>query len=364
MNLLFTPIKIGNMTVKNRFVRSATHDWLGNEDGTISLAEIDLYRELAKGATGLIITAHGYISHPLGRGSMRQNGIYHDRHISGYRHLAAAVHEYDAKLVVQISHAGRQTTLDLTEGQTPIAPSAITDRTVNITPIAMTEDDIWQLIDDFVSAIERVKMAGCDGVQLHIAHGYGLSQFLSPYTNRRNDEWGGSIENRTRILTEIITRAKVRVGEDFPILVKLNSTDGFTGPEYLSLADAVYAAMLLEKLGIAAIEVSGGIRESKGVMSRPGIRDLDDEAYFAPAARAIKAVVSIPVILVGGLRTTAKMNALIEDGTTDMVSLSRPFIKEPDLVSRIEGGQKKVSCISCNACFNPAGLACHHLPRT
>ena len=360
MNILFQPISIGSMVVKNRFVRSATQDWLGNPDGSISEMELELYRALAENHVGLIMTAHSFVQYPLGQASIRQNAIYDDRFIAGYRKLANTVHSYGAKLVLQISHAGRQTTSDLTGGVTPMAPSPVVDESTGITPRPMTEDDIWQLIDAFVAAMVRAKAAGCDGVQLHIAHGYCLSQFISPYGNRRTDSWGGSLENRTRILREIILRAKNKLGASYPILVKLNSTDGFDTSSYLSLSDVIHIAKILADLGVAAIEVSGGMRETKGVMSRPGILTPDQEAYFAPAAKAIKSAVDIPVILVGGLRSRKVMESLVAGGIADMVALSRPFIKEPDLVMRLHTGQEKSSCISCNACFKPQGLQCYY----
>lgn len=359
MSVLFTPIKIGAMTIKNRFVRSATQDFLGNDDGSISDQEMALYEKLAQNEVDMIITAHTYVQHPLGRASIRQNGIYEDRFILGYQKLAKTVHKYDTKLIMQISHAGRQTVLALTEDQTPIAPSAVTDRSTSQTPREMTEEDIYQLIEDFTAAMGRAKASGCDGVQLHIAHGYALSQFISPYTNRRSDKWGGTIENRTRILTEIITRGRKVVGPDYPILVKLNSTDGFSEQGYLSIEDVLYTAKLLENLGIAAIEVSGGIKEAKGVMSRPGITKVEQEAYFASAAKAIKEAITIPVILVGGLRSQEVMTEIITSNTADMISLSRPFIKEPDFIKKLQAGQQKAACISCNACFNPKGLTCY-----
>ncbi|MEN6565711.1 MAG: NADH:flavin oxidoreductase [Veillonellales bacterium] len=360
MSVLFEPISIGSMVVKNRFVRSATQDTLGNEDGSISEKEILLYRRLAENDVGLIITAHSYVQHPLGRGSIRQNGIFNDSLIEGYQRLAAAVHPYGSKLVLQISHAGRQTAVDLPAGEQAIAPSAVTDNSTGITPRAMTSDEISQLIHAFVEAMVRAKRSGCDGVQLHIAHGYCLSQFLSPYTNRRTDEWGGCVKNRTRILKEIILQGKQLIGDDYPVLVKLNSTDGYSGAGYLCLQDVLYTARLLESLGVSAIEVSGGIRESKKVMSQPNIRQPEQEAYFAPAAKKIKAVVNIPVILVGGIRSLSVMEDLITRQTTDLISLSRPFVKEPDLVNRLRHSQTKAACVSCNACFSPNGLQCYY----
>jgi 2,4-dienoyl-CoA reductase-like NADH-dependent reductase (Old Yellow Enzyme family) len=359
MNTLFQPVSIGPMVIKNRFVRSATHDYMGNLDGTISDSEIMLYKSLAENGVGLIITAHSYVQHPLGQVAPGQNAIYDDQFIEGYRRITDIAHEHGSKLVLQISHAGRQVPAP-GEGLVPVAPSAVTDSSTGITPRALTDEEIRQLIDCYAAAMWRAKKAGCDGVQIHIAHGYLLSEFISPYTNRREDQWGGSIENRTRILKEIIISGKELVGEDYPVLVKLNTTDGFTGDGYLTLEDAVYTARLLDSLGVAAIEVSGGIKESKKGFAWPGINTPEKEAYFANAARKIKAEVSCPVILVGGLRSLAVMESIIEKGIADMVALCRPFIKEPDLVTRFLNGQARAACVSCNGCFNPKGIRCNY----
>jgi 2,4-dienoyl-CoA reductase-like NADH-dependent reductase (Old Yellow Enzyme family) len=356
MGILSEPITIGTMKVKNRFVRSATQDYYGAPDGSITDRQLELYRVLAENSLGLIITAHAYVQHPLGKASLNQNAIYDDRFIAGYSRLADVVHAGGAKLVLQVSHAGRQVSPDFEH--IPVAPSAVPDSSSNVAAREMSETEIFSLIDAYAAAMARAKTAGCDGVQLHIAHGYMLASFISPYTNRRTDQWGGSIENRCRILGEIMARGRKAVGADYPVLVKLNSTDGQTGDGYLSLENVVYAAKALESWGVNAIEVSGGIRENRGVMSRPGVVKPEQEAYFAAAAKEIKAAVNIPVILVGGLRSLAVMEKVVAGGTADMVALSRPLVKEPDLVTRLLGGQAKAACVSCNACFNTGGLRC------
>ena len=358
MSVLFEPVNVAGMHLKNRFVRSATNDYLGRPDGSISAQQMDLYRDLAAGGVGLIVTGHAYVQHPLGRASVNQNAIYDDRFIEGYRRLADAMHAEGAALVLQISHAGRQTPQDWPDDQTPVAPSAVREGQTGRTPRALTEEEIWSLIEAYVAAMVRAKAAGCDGVQLHIAHGYLLSSFLSPYTNCRTDAWGGSLENRCRILREIMTRGRRAVGEGYPVLAKLNSTDGFAGDGYLTLADVMAAARGLAAWGVSAIEVSGGHRAARGVMSRPGVLEVEQEAYFAEAARALKAAVGVPIILVGGLRSLSVMEDVVASGTADLVALSRPLICEPDLVNHFRAGQAKAICSSCNACFNPAGLRC------
>lgn len=358
MSILFQPTTIGTLRLRNRFVRSATQDYLGHPDGAISEPEIELYRDLAVGGIGLIVTGHAYVQHPLGRASVNQNGIFDDRFIAGYRRLADVVHAEGAALVLQISHAGRQTPQDWPDDLVPVAPSAIPDRSTGRTPRALLEEEIWSLVDAYAAAMGRAKAAGCDGVQLHAAHGYLLSAFLSPYTNRRTDAWGDSVMNRCRILREILVRGRRLVGDQYPVLVKLNTTDGVEGDGTLTLAEVVAIARLLVEWGVDAIEVSGGHREFREVMSRTRIRTPADEAYFALAARAVKAAVDAPVLLVGGLRSRAVMEAVVTGGTADLVALCRPLIREPDLVRRFAAGQEEATCDSCNACFNPAGLRC------
>lgn len=358
MSVLFRPVTVGGLHLKNRFVRSATHDYLGRPDGSISQSQMALYRDLAVGGVGLIITGHAYVQHPLGRASVNQNAIYDDRFVEGYRRLADTVHVAGAALVLQISHAGRQTPQDWPDDQTPVAPSAVREGQTGRTPRALTDEEVRSLIDAYVAAMVRAKTAGCDGVQLHIAHGYLLSAFLSPYTNRRTDTWGGSLEDRCRILREIVTRGRRAVGDEYPVLVKINSTDGPTGEGYLTPADVVAAVRSLVEWGVCAVEVSGGHREARSVMSRPGVVLPEQEAYFADAARALKAAVDVPVILVGGLRSLSVMEGVVASGAADLVALSRPLVCEPDLVNRLRAGQAKAICSSCNACFNPAGLRC------
>jgi 2,4-dienoyl-CoA reductase-like NADH-dependent reductase (Old Yellow Enzyme family) len=361
MSQLFKPYQIGNLQLRNRFVRSATQDWYSEPDGKISDAQLKLYADLAAGGVGLIITAHSYVSHPLGKAGLPQNAIYHDRFVDGYSRLAEVVHKNGAKLFLQLAHAGRQTTPELIGGEMPIAPSDMFDDKGNQTARAMTYDDIQRVLEDYEAAAMRAKRAGLDGVQLHMAHGYLLAQFLTPFTNRRDDEYGGTADHRIKLLCEVAYRVKAAVGKGFPVFSKLNTTDGVTADIQLSLPDVVYAAQMISEHGIGAIETSGGtIKESRLVMSKPGIRTPDQEACFADAAKQIKANVKVPVILVGCMRSVSVMENAIASGTADMVSLSRPFIKEPDLVNRLAAGQPKVACVSCNACFNPKGLKCYY----
>lgn len=361
MSKLFESCQIGTTTYRNRFVRSATQDWLCDANGVTTGAQLELYKNLAEGGVGLIITGHAYVSHPLGRAALRQNGIFDEKFVEGYKRMAEVVHQHGAKICLQLSHAGRQTLPEQIEGKMPVAPSDQFDEKGNLVARALTLDEIERIKEDFEAAAMRAKRAGFDSVQVHVAHGYLLAQFLSPFTNKRQDEYGGQMEQRTALPAEIAYRVKAAVGRQFPVYVKLNTTDGITAPSQLSIEEVIYAAQMLEAHGVDAIEMSGGtVKESRLVMAKPGILKPEQEAYFAPAARQIRAAVKIPLLLVGGLRSVAVMESLIEEGTADMVSLSRPFVREPALVNRLAAGQAKVSCVSCNACFNPEGLMCRY----
>lgn len=311
----------------------------------------------------MIVTGHSYVSHPLGRARIPQNAIYDDKFMDGYRRLADAVRKHGARLMMQLSHAGRQTAPEIVEGQMPLAPSDLFDETGGRTARAMTADEMSRIRDDYTAGALRARRAGLDGVQIHMAHGYLMAQFLSPFTNKRDDEYGGSLDRRLRFPREVVRQIREAVGSAFPILIKLNSTDGL--PEsyqpQLSLEDVVYFARILAGYGVDAIEVSGGtVKENRTVMSKPDIAEPCQEAYFAPAAQAIKVAVDVPVILVGGVRSLSVMESMIHDKVADMISLCRPFVREPDLVHRLKAGQLKASCVSCNACFNPKGLKCYY----
>jgi len=356
-SILFSPIKIGTLLVPNRFIRSATHEFMADEDGTVTPRLAALYRELAAGEIGLLISGHFYVL-PEGKASPRQTGIFDDRFIAGLKTLPRAVHDFPTRIFAQLAHAGRQTKMNLIEG-TPIAPSAVFEPTVKLMPREATAADIARIIDSFVEGARRAHEAGFDGVQLHAAHGYLLSAFLSPYTNRRTDEWGGSTEKRVRIVVEIIRTIRDR-HHLFPIIVKLNSDDFLEGG--LRPEESIEIARLLEAAGLDGIEVSSGTAEAGKGSMWAGLRAEADEGYFVPAAERIKAAVRIPVFGLGGNRTFDVLERFVRDGRVDLISLSRPLIREPHLVRQFRLGEiARSSCISCNKCFNPRGISCGDL---
>lgn len=355
LSVLFTPVTVGGATIANRFVRSATHDFLAGEDGTVSPAQVALYRTLAEGEVGLIISGHAFV-HPSGKAGPRQIAAHDDRFLPGLASLAEAAHRHPARVFLQVAHAGRQTKEKLC-GCRPLAPSAVPDPSSGVTPREMTGDEIRRTIDDFTAAARRAARAGFDGVQLHLAHGYLLSGFLSPHTNRRRDEWGGPLENRIRAAVEIIRGIKETAGAGFPVIAKLNATDLLPGG--VTAEEAVEAARLLERAGLDGLEASGGMAEAGRGSMWPGIRPEEEEGYFVPYAERIKAAVRMPVIGLGGIRSVSVMARLIGEGRVDMISMSRPFVRQPGLVRDIrEGRIQKTDCVSCNKCLNPRGLRC------
>ncbi len=357
-SILFTPVNIGRVVVPNRFVRSATQDFLAGDDGSITDRQVELFSRLAAGEVGLIITGHAFVN-PCGKAGPRQIGIHDDSTAPGLSRLAAAVHRFPTRIFVQLAHAGRQTKEKYC-GTVPLAPSAVFEPVYKVLPREMTEAEIVQTIDDFVRGAARARAAGFDGVQVHAAHGYLLSSFLSPHTNRRSDAWGGRLENRARIVSRIIRSIKADAGVDFPVAIKLNSSDLMPGG--LDIESAVAAARLFEAEGLDAIEVSGGTSEAGRGSIWPGVRPEEDEGYFVESAARVKAAVRVPVFGLGGLRTFRAMENMVLEGRVDLVSMSRPFIREPALVQKFrEGRIGRSECISCNKCMNPRGIACGDL---
>jgi len=357
-NILFTPIRICNLKLINRFVRSATHDYLADDlTGKVNPAQIELYRRLAEGQVGLIITGHAYV-HRSGKASPRQIAVDSDDKIEGLSQLAAAVQETGtgSRIFLQIAHAGRQTKPSLC-GQTPLAPSAVYDPVSRIMPREISPKEIEEIITWFIAAALRAKKAGFDGVQLHAGHGYLLSGFLSPHTNRRTDDWGGNWKNRSRILREIISGIKASCGQNFPVMAKLNATDHLSGG--ITLKEALLIARSLEETGLDAIEISGGMNEAGLGSVWPGLRDEDQEGYFVPLASEVKKHLKIPVAGLGGIRTFRVAESFLTRGLVDLISMSRPFINRPEILLDYKSGRlEKSPCLSCNKCFNPRGIRC------
>lgn len=344
---LFVPYQLGPLSLPNRIVRSATYEKMTDEDGFVTDQLIQMYVDLARGGAGLIITGNALV-HATGRSVPKQICIHNDFYIPKLRQLADAVHDAGGLVVLQLSHGGRQCFPSLL-GQTPIAPSAVDEPTLKLTPRVMEHGEVWEMINSFASAARRAHQAGFDGVQIHAAHGYLVNEFLSPHTNRRDDYWGGDEERRFHFLEEIMVAIRQEAGDGFPVMVKLNATDAVYGG--LDVEESIRIAQRLQSLDCCAVEVSGGMYESGQVTVKPGIKELADEAYFRTFGRQFKQSVQMPVMLVGGFRTRSLMEETLQAGDADLISLSRPLVREPNLPALMKEGKEKADCISCNACL-------------
>ncbi len=362
MSALFEQNSLAGITLRNRFIRSATFEGMGTDNGLVKPALTGKMRELAEGGVGLIITGHTYFSIE-GKASPGKVAVDRDECIKGLAKMAAAVHMTGGKIVLQLGHAGAMANPECTEHE-PIGPSVIAGKDGKPLCREMNQKDIEAIVENIAAGARRAKKAGFDGVQIHAAHGYLFSQFLSPYFNKRQDEFGGSVENRTKIAIEALRKIKSATGEGYPVLIKINSDDFIDGgicPEEMLLI-----AQLLEQNGIDAIELSGGTHFSKEGYDpvRKGNRATPNHgAYYFNAAGKLKKAVKVPVILVGGIRAFDTAENIVDSGTADYIAMSRPLIREPQLIKRWESGDTaRASCESCNSCFRPVltgkGLYC------
>jgi len=343
---MFSEAQIGNMTVPNRLVRSATHEVVGWKH-EINEGLLHQYKDLARGGVGMIITgAMMPVVVEKGEGIPK----YKQCEIENLEQIAQTVHNQGVgcKIIAQLV-VGRK-----------LMASDYVYRTVPGKRHSVSIGEIAEIEDCFVGLISDVEDAGFDGVQLHAAHGYFLSSFLSPYMNRRTDQYGGSVRNRARIIKEIVTKAREKVG-NFPILIKFNCTDNVEGG--VDLAGFVEMANEIQEVGIDAVEVSGSIhdclvRSEEELGFRPipmapshtRISVPERQSYYLQYAEQLE--LRIPVILVGGNRDVERLEQIIKSGTVDFIALSRPLISEPDLPNRwLRGeGSSVADCISCNSC--------------
>jgi len=344
---LFKPYSIGRLELRNRFVRSATWDATADSSGAVTDNSVALYRELGQGGVGLIVSGYAFIS-PLGQAAHGQYGVHTDSMIPGLHRLVQVAHQGGAKIALQIVHAGIYSSYLSQRGTTALAVSKISE--IKNPHREMTEDEIEATVSDFASAAVRAREAGFDAVQLHGAHGFLMSQFLSPVYNHRSDRWGGSPDNRRRFHLEVIQRMRQAVGADFPLMIKLGVQDDREGG--LALDEGLETADYMVKQGIDAIEVSAGF----GMPTPVRKEGEPEQAYFRERAATVKRTVTVPVIAVGGIRSLAMSQRVVDSGDADLIAMCRPFIRESNLVNhwqRGEGGPAR--CISCNLCFGIVG---------
>ena len=335
MSSIESSIQLPHLRVKNRVIRSATHSFLPSEDGRMTDAEYAMYETLAQHDVGLIITGHCCVD-PLGRANKQQVNIFDDSCIDQFRKAAAIAHAKGALFVPQMSHAGPRA-IDNDD----LADVTARDLKKHRHARELTVDEIHRIESNFILAAARLKYAGVDGVQLHAAHSYLLSRFIDPTFNQRTDAYGGSVENRFRIVREIIEGIHAKCGDDFPVLVKINLDTKHE--DHAGYHEAmIYMLRECHALGVELVELSG-----VDFINQP----KDATLYYLAEGKALKAAVpEQPMSLVGGVRSLADMEAVLAAGF-EMVSLSRALIAEPDFVTKaIVGGEASI-CVSCCRCF-------------
>lgn len=377
----FAPATLGPVTLRNRFIRAGTGESMADPHGRIGPDYIALHEELARGGVGLAFTGHIYC-HARGRYGALQAGLHHDDTIAGFRAVTDAVHRHGGRIFAQIAHAGSQSMIPDND---PLAPSAVDNVMTGRKVREARTEEIEEVIDAFAQAARRAVEAGFDGVHLHGANGYLISQFRSPLTNRRDDEWGGTQHRRDRLAVAVIRGIRAQLPPGTALTMKVGLADLVDEPGGLTVADAVAGVAAFVAAGLDGVEissnlmsdyVSASIRPYVAVTRRRAFRDIllhrlhrspEPEAYFLDFADAVRARVDTKIILVGGIRRLSTADRLIGSGRADFVSMARPFIREPDLVNRFAAGrQASPACVSCNICLmhdEHHPLTCWRTPR-
>jgi 2,4-dienoyl-CoA reductase-like NADH-dependent reductase (Old Yellow Enzyme family) len=383
MSVLFTEKSIGSLKLSNRMIRAASHEGLADERGRPTDRQFRFYEGFVKGGIGCIITGYAGILQSGKSALNHMTMIDAEELIPAHRELTRKIHAAGGKIILQIAHCGRQTWSGDT-GAYLVAPSAVQCNFYREIPNAITEQEIQTVIAAFGKSAGFAREAGYDGVEVHGAHGYLLSTFLSKHANKRTDQWGGSYENRFRIVKETLIQVRKTVGRDFPVLIKLNTWE--KAKQGIKPEECVQFAKRVEESGCCdAIELSCGTNEGGFTMARgkfPAGAILDNmrpysefnrfmkftvrnifapvakifqpkfvEGYNLETASRVKQAVSLPIITVGGMRSKSVMEQAIDAGKTDFVSMARPLILEPDLPHKFKTGtSEKALCDNCNDC--------------
>ena len=363
---LFEKGRIGNVEIKNRLVMTPMGTNLAEIDGTVGPAMLAYFEARAKGGCGLIMPEICKVNEKTGVGMFRQIAATSDRHIPGLAKLAETVHRYGSKIFIQLHHPGREGMSSLIGGQPCVSAS---DRMCKVSmqeTRPMTIDEIHELVGQFGDGALRCKKAGIDGVELHCAHGYLLQQFLSPYTNKRTDEYGGSFENRMRIVLEIIEDIRRKCGPDYVLGCRV-SVEEFLGnigvtEDYIHIQDGVKICMALEKAGVDFINVSCGLYETGSTCVEP---ISFPQGWRKDLIKAVKDHVSVPIIAVSSIREPAVAEAFLEGGLVDFVGMGRSWIADPEWGRKVQEGRESElrKCINCLRCFETLlGLNATGLP--
>jgi 2,4-dienoyl-CoA reductase-like NADH-dependent reductase (Old Yellow Enzyme family)/thioredoxin reductase len=334
------------MEIKNRIVMPPMATHYASPEGFVTDRQIAYYMERARGGVGYITVEHTGILQQ-GKASPKMLLISSDEHGSRIERMIEAVHRVGGKIVVQINHAGRQTSSAVT-GSPIVGPSPISCPTRNEIPRELSVGEIEEITEAFSIAAQRVKNAGADGVELHMAHGYLICSFLSSFSNRRSDRYGGDIDGRTRFARDVLNAVRNQVGPDFPIICRLSGDEYVDGG--LKIEETKQIAQILEKEGADALHVSA-CNVVSGYLNQPPY--YVEEGVFVHLAEAIKSVVNIPVITVGRIRNPVMADQIVRDGKADFVSMGRALIADPYLPEKAKEGrfEEIIPCISCNRCI-------------
>lgn len=346
LQAMFTPGKIGSLTLKNRIVKSPNTTAMSNQDGTVTQRLVNHYKRIAEGGVGLIVVEYTYIDDDASKSIHGQLGISRREHIPGHGWLVDQVHAAGAKVCLQLEHCGRQKFL----GVQPMKSASdsswdYVEAQYGVKPTPMTIEEIKQVVLDFGQAAKRAYLARYDMVEVHAGHGYLITNFLSPHTNWRTDEYGGSFENRRRLLLEVVDEIRRQVPRDFPLSIRLSVTD--YEPDGIPIEETVELSALLEQHGVDVIHASGGHHAKQ---------NYEVVSWFMPRAlhrwgwEKIKERVSIPVMASGALVSPDIALEIIESGSADFVSLARPIIADPDWPIKAQEGRvlEIAPCIRCN----------------
>lgn len=344
---LFSPFKIGSLEIKNRIIMPAMETHLCDGDGFVTDRLISYYCERIKGGVGYVTIENTTID-IAGRINDGMLCIYEDRFMPGIKKLVNEIHQLGGKVVIQLSHGGREA-LKYYTGLDPVAPSPIASPLTRQTPRKLTIDEIHELVKKFAAGAKRVFDAGADGIEVHMAHGYLVNQFLSPEANIRHDEYGGNTENRTRFAVEIVRAIRQEVPEDFPVICRIS------GDEYtetgIKLPESKIHARLLEAAGVSALHVSA-CNSASSFYNIPCY--YLEEGCFAHLAEGIKSVVQIPIITVGRILGPELAEKILEEGKADLIAFGRVLIGDPYFPEKAKNGliNEIRPCISCNKCIN------------
>lgn len=399
MSILFEPFSLGPLRLRGRVFKTATSETRATAEGFVTDSLLAFYEPIARAGTPLIITGNMYPSRQ-GKSTPLQAGADHDDKIPGLRRWADLVHRHGGALLAQLNHAGRQVFPASLGADRAVAPSDVREKVMGTRPTALTFSEVREVVESFAAAAARCREAGFDGVQIHAAHGYLVNQFLTPYTNRRKDEYGGSFANRMRLLIEIYRAVRARVDAGCAVIIKLNGSDYLPLRRGLRTDELIEIARVMQEEGLDAVEISVGHYESglpmvRGTFNRyfPGVLDEGMGVHMSKLrrtamritrplataafnlvwphtqgfnlryARRFKAALSMPVICVGGFQTREVMEQTLADGLCDAISCGRTMIADPLLYRHLRDGTTGPRCVFCNACVARVGgrpVDCYH----